>query len=137
MYMIEGRFGFLSGDTKRAAIDGAMRFLVHTNRHQEVGVLSPSGEMGGECGARFVEADKRARGHVKPHQTVSVGAVGGGTRGATRHCPDGLDVATGPHIQQRRRLEQTEMVGLPRPQDILQASSAGGEQQVWTESEAG
>ena len=134
---IEGRFGFWSGDTERATIGGAVRVPLHTDRHQEVGVLSPSRGMGGECGARSVGGDGRARGHVEPHQTGGAGTVESSTRGATRHCRDDLDVATVPHIQQRRRLEQVERVGIPRPQDILQASSAGGEQQVWAESEAG
>ena len=114
-----------------------MRVPLHTDRHQEVGVLSSSRRMGGECGARSVGGDGRARGHVEPHQTGGAGTVEPSTRGATRHCRDDLDVATVPHIQQRRRLEQVERVGIPRPQDILQASSAGGEQQVWAESEAG
>ena len=49
------------------------------DNHQEVDVLSPSGGMGGECGTRFVEGDRRARGYVEPHQTGSAGALGDST----------------------------------------------------------
>ena len=49
--------------------------------------------MGGECGARFGEGDRRARGHVEPHQTGGAGTMEHSARGATRHCRDDPDVA--------------------------------------------
>ena len=118
-------------------LSGAVRVPVHPDRCQEVGVLSSFGGVGGQCGTGLVEGDWRADRHVGPHQEGSPRAVGNITRGATRHCRDDMDVTDVQNVQQRRRLEPVERVGIQRPLDLQQASVAEGEQQVWEDSEAG
>ena len=70
-------------------------------------------------------------------QDDSAAAVESGTRGATRHNRDAVDVATVQDVLKRRRVEQAEGLGLQGPQDLAQTSAAGHRQCVWEASEAG
>ena len=73
---------------------------------------------------------------------MATGQGGGGAavessiRGATRHNRDAVDVAVVQDIL-KRSVEQTEGLGIQRPQDLAQTSSAGHRQCVWEASEAG
>ena len=60
-----------------------------------------------------------------------------GTRGATRHNRNAVDVTVVQDVLKRRRVEQTQGLGLQGSQDLAQASAAGYRQCVWEASEAG
>ena len=105
----QSRPGLRSRHTEREASHRGLRVPVHTAGHQEMGVLSSSRGVGGECSAGFVERDGGTGGHVAADQSSSAAAVGTGTRGATRHNRDAEDVAAVQEFQQRGCIQQRQL----------------------------
>ena len=92
----ENKSAFGSGDqsglklrsrhAERETSDRGLRVFVHHAGHQEMGVSR-------ECGAGSFEGVRGPGGHVTTDQDGSAATVEYGTRGATRHNRDDVDVA--------------------------------------------